>query len=144
MASPPPVTQVIRIRAPLGKVWEALVDPQKIAQWLNGALIETTWEPGSAITFTGSLEGMTFRDKGVVVQLEPQALMQYTHWSTWSRLPDTPEHYSIITITVAPEKGGTLLAVRHENLATEEMYLHSKSHWETRLPELKKLVESSR
>jgi uncharacterized protein YndB with AHSA1/START domain len=144
IASPPAVAQSIRIRAPIGKVWEALVDPHKIAQWLNGAQIETTWKPGSAITFSGSLEGMTYRDKGTVVQLEPEALMQYTHWSKWSRLPDTPENYSIVTMTVAPMQGGTLLAVRHENLATDEMYRHSKSLWETRLPELKKLVEATR
>ena len=143
IASAPAVSQSIRIRAPIGKVWDALVDPHKIAQWLNGAHVETTWKPGSAITFSGSLEGMTYRDKGVVVKLEPEALMQYTHWSKWSRLPDTPEHYSVITITVAPAHGGTLLAVRHENLATEEMYKHSKSHWETRLPELKKLLEAT-
>lgn len=143
IASAPAVTQSIRIRAPLDAVWDALVDPQKIAQWLNGAHVETTWKPGSPITFSGSLEGMTYRDKGVVVKLEPQALMQYTHWSKWSRLPDTPEHYSVITITVTPAQGGTLLAVRHENLATEEMYKHSKSHWETRLPELKKLLEAA-
>jgi uncharacterized protein YndB with AHSA1/START domain len=142
-ANAPAVSQSIRIRAPIDKVWDALVDPQIIAQWLNGAHVETTWKPGSAITFSGSLEGMTYRDKGVVVQLEPKSLMQYTHWSKWSRLPDTPEHYSIITIKVAPASGGTLLAVRHENLETEEMYRHSKSHWETTLPVLKKLLETS-
>lgn len=144
IATTPAVAQAIRIRAPIDKVWNALVDPQIIAQWLNGAHVETSWKPGSAITFSGSLEGMTYRDKGIVVQLEPKSLMQYTHWSKWSRLPDTPEHYSVITITVAPANGATLLSVRHENLATEEMYRHSKSHWETTLPVLKKLLETSR
>ena len=144
IASAPAVSQSIRIRAAIGKVWDALIDPQKIALWLNGAHVETTWKPGSAITFSGSLEGMTYRDKGTVVKLEPEALMQYTHWSTWSRLPDTPKHYSVITITVAPTDGGTLLAVRHENLATDEMYKHSKSHWETTLQVLKKLLETAR
>jgi uncharacterized protein YndB with AHSA1/START domain len=143
IATTPAVNQSIRIRAPLGKVWDTLIDPEKIAQWFNGAHVETTWQPGSAITFSGSLEGMTYRDKGTVVKLEPEALMQYTHWSRWSRLPDTPEHYSVITITVTPADGGTLLAVRHENLATEEMYKHSKSLWAATLPVLKKLIEST-
>ena len=141
MPHSPVVKSSIRIRAPIATVWDALVDPKKIERWLNGAHVETTWKPGSAITFSGSLEGMTYRDKGSVLKFEPEAILQYTHWSKWSRIPDTPANYSIVTLTVEPADSATLLAVRHENFATEEMYRHSKSHWETTLPVLKQMIE---
>jgi uncharacterized protein YndB with AHSA1/START domain len=136
------VAQSVRIRAPLARVWAALVDPTQIEQWLNGAHIETTWQVGSPITFSGTLEGMTYRDKGTVLQFEPRRIMQYTHWSKWSRLPDTPDNYSAITITVEPAREGTLLAVRHEHFVTDEMYNHAKLHWQTTLPVLKEMVEA--
>jgi uncharacterized protein YndB with AHSA1/START domain len=141
-ANTPAVNRSIRIRAPIATVWDALIDPQKIEQWLNGAHVQTTWKPGSPIMFSGSLEGMTYRDKGVVLQFEPEAILQYSHWSKWSRIPDTPDNYSVVTLTVARSAADTLLAVRHENLATDEMYKHSKFHWEMTLPVLKQMLEA--
>jgi uncharacterized protein YndB with AHSA1/START domain len=141
MAKTPVVSESIRIRAPIAIVWDALIDPQKIEQWLNSTHVETTWKPGSPITFSGSLEGMTYRDKGIVLQFEPESILQYNHWSKWSRIPDTPDNYSVITLTVERSGADTLLAVRHENLATDEMYKHSKLHWQATLPLLKQLIE---
>jgi uncharacterized protein YndB with AHSA1/START domain len=136
------VAQSVHILAPLARVWDALVDPAQIEQWLNGAHIETTWQVGSPITFSGAVEGMTYRDKGVVSQFEPRRRLQYTHWSKWSRLPDTPDNYSLITLTVEPEQNGTLLAVRHEHFVTDEMFDHAKFHWQMTLAVLKEMVEA--
>lgn len=84
---------------------------------------------------------MKFRDKGVVQQFEPGRVLQYTHWSKWSRLPDTPDNHSVVTLTVEPERDGTLLTVRHERFASEELYKHAHFHWQMTLPVLKETVE---
>lgn len=142
MSSSPLVTKSVRIRAPIDKVWDTLTDPKKIEQWLNGDHVETTWEIGSPITFKGTFMGKKYQDKGTVLKFEPGRVMQYTYLSRWSRLPDTPENHSIITITVEPADEDTALTLNHERFATDEMYKHSRFHWEMTLNALKGLIEA--
>jgi hypothetical protein len=60
--------------------------------------IITSWEVSSPIIISGDLHGIPFRNKGTVLQLEPEKQLQYTYWSTLSEQADIPENYSIITI----------------------------------------------
>jgi len=57
--------------------------------------------------------GKKYQDKGIVLKFEPGRDMEYTYWSSWSRLPDTPENHSIIPITVEPVGEDTGLALNH-------------------------------
>src|SRR5258706_8265770 len=83
----------IRIRARPSVVWKALLEPTKLARWMSGAQVESTWEPGSAITFTGTLNGHPFRDRGTVLACEPERILRYNHWSFLSRLADSDDSH---------------------------------------------------
>src|ERR687888_2823897 len=69
MAPGPAVVKSIEIAASTDDVWHALTDPDKIAQWMGGARVESRWEPGGDIAFTGEMPNFnkTFRDRGTVL-----------------------------------------------------------------------------
>jgi uncharacterized protein YndB with AHSA1/START domain len=66
---------VIQINASASKVWEALVNPKLIKQYLFGTDVTTDWRVGSPITYKGVWEGKLYEDKGTILQIEPEALL---------------------------------------------------------------------
>src|SRR5215831_12593852 len=87
----------IHINASTSKVWDALVNPAIIKQWLFGTNTISDWKVGSPIYFTGEWQGTAYKDKGTILQFEKEKVFQYNYWSGFSGLPDTIENYSIIT-----------------------------------------------
>ncbi|MPZ19954.1 MAG: hypothetical protein GEV06_18870 [Luteitalea sp.] len=135
------VQQAIRIRAKPSEVWSSLVAPAKLARWMGGTQVDSTWEPGSAMTFTWTVRGRPLRDRGTVLACEPARLLRYNHWSVISRLPDSDETRTVITLTLTPEGDETSLEVSHENLASDEAFGHARFFWRNALPDVKNIVE---
>ena len=69
------------IDAPVAKVWDALVNPEMIKLYMFGAVAESDWKEGSPIVWKGEYEGRKYEDKGVIQKLQPERLLQYTHFS---------------------------------------------------------------
>src|SRR2546428_1392526 len=94
MAPEPAVVKSIEISASANDVWRALTEPDKIAQWMGGARVESKWELGGEITTTAKWPNAkkTYRDRGAVLAIEREKLLKYSHWSEISRLPDAPEN----------------------------------------------------
>lgn len=60
------------IKAPIEKVWEALINPKLVKQYFFGSNQETDWNVGSKILWTGEYEGTTYVDKGIVLEFLPK------------------------------------------------------------------------
>lgn len=56
-------TASIVIDAPRSKVWNALVDPAMVKQYLFGTTMTTDWAVGSPITYKGEWEGKSYEDR---------------------------------------------------------------------------------
>ena len=54
----------VTIHAPVGKVWDALVNPQVIKRYMFGATVVSDWKEGSPIAWKGEWKGQPFEDKG--------------------------------------------------------------------------------
>src|SRR5436190_7654964 len=67
------------IEAPIGRVWNALVDPAAIAKWMFGAKVESDWKPGSKITWRGEFNGKPFVDEGEILRFEPEQVLSFRH-----------------------------------------------------------------
>jgi uncharacterized protein YndB with AHSA1/START domain len=129
------------INAPVAKVWDALVNPRMIKQYMFGTNAVSDWREGSPIVFRGEWEGKRYEDKGVILRLEPERLLQYTYFSPLLGLPDTPENYHTVTVELSSQGTRTLLSLSQDNNASEQAREHSEKSWGIMLASLRDLLE---
>ncbi len=133
--------QSIIINAPAAKVWDALINPEKIKKYLFGTEAVSEWKKGSQIRYRGEWQGKSYEDKGMIINIIPEKLLVSTYWSSMSGLPDMPENYNKVTYKLKPENGRTVLTVIQDNNPTEESKKHAEQNWKTVIEGLKDLVE---
>jgi uncharacterized protein YndB with AHSA1/START domain len=131
----------IRINAPVAKVWEALVDPDMIKQYMFGTNVVTDWKEGSPIVWQGKWQGKAYEDKGTILKIDQERVLQYSHFSPLSGQPDVPENYHSVTIELSGKGQQTTVTLTQDNNETEEEREHSEKNWQMMLEGLKKLLE---
>ncbi len=129
------------INAEPARVWAALTDPEVVSRAFFGATVDTDWQVGSPITFSGEWQGRSFQDKGEVVRVEPDRVLRFTHFSPLSGQPDVPENYHTVTFELSPRDGGTEVTLSQSNAGSEEERKHSEDNWAQVLDSLKRLTE---
>lgn len=131
------------MHAPLKKVWEALVTPEMIKQYMFGTDVISDWKEGSSIVWKGEWKGKTYEDKGIILKLEKFKLLQYSHYSPLSGKPDLPENYHTVTITLSEFELhiGVEVELTQDNNDTEDEQKHSEGNWDAMLEGLKKFLE---
>jgi len=134
-------TATTTIDAPVSKVWQALVTPEMIKQYLFDTDVISDWNVGSPIIYRGEWEGKPFEDKGKILEIEPEKTLKSTHWSPLSGVPDTPENYHTVTYTLTEQGDSTEVTITQDNNASEEEKVHSEKNWQTVLDGMKKLLE---
>ncbi|PWU23495.1 ATPase [Candidatus Cerribacteria bacterium 'Amazon FNV 2010 28 9'] len=132
----------LQIDAPPEKVWKALTNPALVKQWLFGTEMKTDWNVGSSITYSGVWDGKPYEDKGKVLAIIPNKLIETSYWSVAYGLPDEPQNYKKVVYSLEEKDGGTLLTITQDNNATEDDKEHSQQNWSTVLEALKKTVET--
>jgi len=131
----------ILINAPVGSVWNALVEPKIIKQYMFGSDVICDWHEGSPIVWKGEWQGKPYEDKGKILQFEPGRMIQYSHYSPLSGLSDEPGNYHTVSIVLAGEADSTRISLEQDNNANEEEAEHSGKNWEMMLTAMKKLLE---
>jgi uncharacterized protein YndB with AHSA1/START domain len=131
----------VTIDASLRSVWDALIDPEKIRQYMFGTHVDSNWTSGSAITWRGEFQGKSYEDKGTILEIDPGRLLQYTHYSSLAGQPDAPENYHTVTIELFPDGQTTRVALSQDNNPTSDAQHHSEKSWQAMLDGLKQLLE---
>ncbi len=129
------------IEAAKNDVWQALVDPAAIKQYMFGTTVTSEWREGAPIQWKGEWQGKAYEDKGVILRLDRGKRLRYSHFSPLSGLPDKPENYHTVTIDLCGEDGRTQVSLAQDHNATEEERAHSEENWKMMLSGLKKYVE---
>jgi uncharacterized protein YndB with AHSA1/START domain len=141
---PSVVERTITINAPPSAVWNALVRPDLMKQWMAEPEVRlevlADWRVGGAIVFRG-FHHVRFENNGTVLEVEPARILRYTHRSSLSRLPDTPEHHAVLEFRLAAEQDRTALTLTLGNFPTETIGKHLDFYWRTTLEILKRFVE---
>lgn len=132
---------VVKINTGTSAVWKAITTPETIKKYLFGTETISDWKVGSRITFKGIWDGKEYLDGGIILQLEPEKILQYTYWSSMSGTEDIPENYSTITFELVKENDGTLLTLTNDNCKTEQMKDHLIENWKMVLNGLRALLE---
>ena len=130
------------INAPVRKVWEALVNPTLIKQYMFGTNVVSDFKKGSPIIWKGEWEGRKYEDKGVILDAQPEKRFAYSHYSPLSGQPDKPENYHNVTIDLADQGSKTAVTLSQDNNADEKERAHSQKNWQMMLEGMKKLLES--
>jgi len=131
----------VGINAPIRAVWDALVNPEVISQYMFGTTVVSEWKKGSPIVWRGTWKGRAYEDRGTILELAAEHVLSYSHYSPLSGLPDVPENYHNVTVELSQSGKGTTVSLSQDNNPTEEARDHSQRNWEMMLSGLKKLLE---
>lgn len=135
-----PVSYEAVLKADVSKVWAALTQPELVKQYFFGTNLQSTWQVGSPVVFSGEWEGQTYQDKGTVLEYTHEKALKYSYLSNWSNMPDLPENYLLISYVVATHPDGTLLTITQTNY-DEARAAHSAESWAGIIAEMRKVVE---
>lgn len=131
----------ITIHVPAAKVWEALTKPDIIKQYMFGTEVISDWQVGSSIIWKGEWQGKSYEDKGKILKVDEERMLQYSHFSPLSGEQDIPENYHTVTIELSKDDGKTSVSLSQDGNETEEDKEHSEQNWNMMLIGLKKLLE---
>lgn len=144
------VKSSITINAPVAKVWDALINPEKTKQYMFGCETVSDWKIGSPLLWQAEYEGKeTVFVKGEIIDLQPEKYLKYTTIDPHSNIDDTSENYLTVTYELISENGKTVLNVKQGDYLIvadgerryQEAYNNGEG-WNPILEEIKKLVES--
>jgi uncharacterized protein YndB with AHSA1/START domain len=138
----PVANAATKIKASAEEVWDALVNPEKIKQYMFGSEVTSDWKEGSSITWKGEWQGKQYEDKGEILQAVPPDLIQYSHYSPLSSLPDIPENYHMVTMQLSKEDEYTRLSLTQDNNVDQKAADHSTENWNAMLAKLKEMLET--
>jgi uncharacterized protein YndB with AHSA1/START domain len=134
----------IEIQAPLARIWNALVNPGIISEYMFGTQVISDWKIGSKITWQGEWKGKSYFDRGQILQIIEPKLLQFSHYSPLSGLPESPENTHIVTILLKEGENGMVVDLSQYNITSEEEMDHSRKNWEIILGNLKEFLETGK
>lgn len=147
------ISDQITIAAPATAIWAALIDREQSRIWA-GADFTTDWQPGSPLAIKPLIIGKKGADKGEVLEVLAPALLSYRVLPRVSGLPDLPDNYSHVTISLAELNGQTRVEISHAvpaspvrkgkgfEIGPESGHNHVAFYWRSTLPLLRDLVEN--
>src|SRR5258708_7663594 len=110
----------ITINVPVAKVWDVLVNSSIIKKYMFGTEVVSNWKENSPIVWKGLWQGKPYADKGLILKIVPEHVLQYTHFSSLSGVADVPENYHILTYKLFWKDGNTEVSLSQDNNLTEE------------------------
>ena len=132
----------ISINASPQSIWEVLTLPEHIKKYLFGTNVETDWNVGNPIKFSGDYQGHQYTDKGNVLENNPYRILKYNYWSGFSGLEDTLENYSIVTYSITPiDENCSEFEWHQQGFTSEDGKCHTEEGLKHMLTQIKTLAE---
>jgi uncharacterized protein YndB with AHSA1/START domain len=135
----------LTINAPRAKVWDALIDPEKIKQYILASDVVSQWRQGSSIVWKSEFNGKPFEIKGTILRLEHQRLLEFDQSRPIFRVSQAvrPADYHRVTIELSDEGAGTHLSLIERGNTTQREFAHSQGGWQLALGNMKALLEGT-
>lgn len=131
----------ITTTAPVAKVWDALINPSIIKQYMFGTNAVSDWKKGSSVVYRGEWEGKPYEDKGVIVEIEPEKRIVMDYYSSFSADTAAADNHRLIAYALESNENTTTLTVTQDNNPSAEAAAESTQNWEYILGEMKKILE---
>ena len=130
-----------RINAPVEQIWSALINPETIKKYMFGTHVSSEWKEGSEIQWHGEWEGEVFEEKGIILLMIPENMLQYSRYKFNSSARDSADNFNTITIELINDVIGILVNVKEDNNPTVNAKEFSEKVWNQILNNLKELME---
>jgi uncharacterized protein YndB with AHSA1/START domain len=133
----PSLTIKRRFNAAPSKVFAAWTDPEKLKHWFGPGPVTCHRAEfdarvgGRYVLASTTPDGETHEVGGMVREIVPNEKISFT-WA-WK---STPERESLVTITLKPDGGGTIMTLTHEQFFDEEARDRHQHGWEGSLAKL--------
>jgi uncharacterized protein YndB with AHSA1/START domain len=134
----------VTITAPVADVWEALVTPARIKEYMFGATVTSEWIVGSPIVWMGVQQGRAYEDRGIILEFVPERILEYSHFSSLTGMADLPENYHIVTLRLSVDGARTQVSLSQDNNPTTQAREEAERQWSVILAGLKHVVERKR
>jgi len=136
--------QSFAIKAPISKVWDALINPQVTKQYMFGCEAISDWEIGRSLSWRGAEDGVDYVI-GFVLKFEPESVLSFSTFAPNAGYQDVPENYLDTEYTLSFANGETTINVWQGGFSLaedgENRYEESAKSWEMTCDALKKLLE---
>ncbi|SFM95406.1 Uncharacterized conserved protein YndB, AHSA1/START domain [Pleomorphomonas diazotrophica] len=133
------------IEAPRAAVWKAMVAPDTAL--FPQSKVETDWQVGHPIQFSGNWKGRPYQDRGEIVAVEPEARLEFTHWSELSGTEDRPENYHTVRYELTGDDRRTTVRLTQFNHGNQDIDDKTRAefaaNWDMMLNHLKQTVEKA-
>jgi uncharacterized protein YndB with AHSA1/START domain len=145
MAEPFVARVSLTINAARAKVWDALIDPEKIKQYILASDVVSEWREGSSIVWKSEFQGKPFEIRGTILRLEPERLLEFDQSRPIFRASQAVREsdYHRVTIELSDEGAQTRLSLIEHGNATERELAHSQGGWQLALGNMKALLEGT-
>lgn len=130
------------IQAPRTAVWKAMVAPRSAL--FPDADVQTDWQVGHPIRISGKWQGKAYHDSGEVVAVEPEARLEFHHWTGTGARPDD---YHTVVYALSGKGDATTVTLTQYNHGSKQLDDKTRkefeSTWTALLDHLKKAVEAN-
>jgi len=134
----------VTIARPAADVWNALVTPAAIKMYMSDATVTSDWVVGSPIVWIREWQGRVYEDKGIILQIVRERMLEFSYFSPLAGAADLPENYHIVTVHLSSDGVRTRVSLCHDNNLTEEARERAERNWGMMLAGLKHFVEYDR
>ena len=135
----------VTIAAPAADVWEALVTPAAIKTYMFDARVSSDWVVGSPIVWIGDSHGRAYEDKGIILQIVRERVLEFSYFSPLAGAADLPENYHIVTVHLSSDGAQqTRVLLDQDSNLTDEARECAETIWSLMLAGLKRFVEHNR
>lgn len=135
------LTTSIDLNVSIDKVWFALTDKEMIKQYFWGTEVNSDWNEGSPISYSGTWEGTAYEDKGFILKIEKNKTLKHSYWSSFWGTEFNPHDVSIITYELSENGEMTTLTVTQEGFKDLQSRDHSIENWNGIFTNIKNLLE---
>lgn len=133
---------VIKINAPVNKVWDALTKQELVKKWQYGSELITDWNMGSTIRFRAEWEGKVFEQWGVILDVVQNKMIRYSLFAPRPDLEDKPENYFIMNYILTEGENMVTLEIVQEDNRPDAKQSEPQGEENPILNGLKLLIES--
>ena len=137
----------VTINTSKAHVWDALVNPEKIKQYMPVTSVVSDWRENSPIVWRSEFQDKPFEVRGTILRSDPERLLEYDHSLPVFRASGrghSSSSYRRVTIELRDEGAQTHVSVTEKGNETKGEFEHSEGSWRMVLNGMKALLEGAR